>query len=199
MNEGSCGVLWCQVAFNWLAWAGPGTLPTHLHAHVHGCCLCSQCGRFGAGCEVVAVPHRTLQLRCTVGRSICGFLVCSGCAAMEEEPRRADTLSAKQIRDEMERRGLKVFGFQEDNIHVLQKVFDEEFEVLKKEYERRCVPPLLGRWVLTLVCCWRWRVAGVGVSTSPSRYQAEGAVSGFSVVSCNPPPPHPVPRRPIAR
>jgi hypothetical protein len=62
----------------------------------------------------------------------------SVCASMEEGPRRADSLSAKQIRDEMERRGLKVFGFQEDNINVLQKAFDEEWEVLKKEYERRC-------------------------------------------------------------
>ena len=40
-------------------------------------------------------------------------------------------------RSQMERRGLKVMGFQEDNISVLQKVFDEEWEVLKKEYERR--------------------------------------------------------------
>jgi hypothetical protein len=39
----------------------------------------------------------------------------------------------------MERRGLKVMGFQEDNINVLQKVFDEEWEALKKEYERRYV------------------------------------------------------------
>jgi hypothetical protein len=117
----------------------------------------------GAGMGPICLPlvrlsgkgrwETLLQCQCRIG---VGAWTCAGCrshvltvsarcglcivycrAAMEEEPRRADTLSAKQIRDEMERRGLKVFGFQEDNIHVLQKVFDEEWEALKKEYERR--------------------------------------------------------------
>jgi hypothetical protein len=40
---------------------------------------------------------------------------------------------------QMEKKGLKVMGFQEDNIRVLQKVFDEEWEKQKIENERRCV------------------------------------------------------------
>lgn len=52
---------------------------------------------------------------------------------MEMKPVDAGQLSAKQLIEELERRGLKPTGFPADDCRLLQKAFDTEFEAEKSE------------------------------------------------------------------
>lgn len=53
------------------------------------------------------------------------------------QPPQASELSAKQLVEELERRGLKPTGFPEDDIKKLQKALNEEFESEKEERMRQ--------------------------------------------------------------
>ncbi len=64
-----------------------------------------------------------------------------GSAAAEEleelRPQDAAALSSKQLADELERRGLKVSGFADDDIKTLQKAYNAEFERDRAERQKQ--------------------------------------------------------------
>jgi hypothetical protein len=46
----------------------------------------------------------------------------------ELRPQDASILSSKQLQEELEKRGLKISGFADDDVKLLQKAFNSEFE-----------------------------------------------------------------------
>lgn len=46
----------------------------------------------------------------------------------ELRPQDASVLSSKQLQEELEKRGLKISGFADDDVKLLQKAFNAEFE-----------------------------------------------------------------------